>query len=55
MKMFLPRQLLVIPIVLALAAVAAVCLHFLEEIHDLKSFFPPPSRCRTPAAPARWS
>jgi hypothetical protein len=26
---------------LALAAVSAVCLHSIEEIHYLKSFFPP--------------
>lgn len=35
------RFLLVSLIVIALAALAAVCLHSLEAIHYLKSFFPP--------------
>lgn len=34
------RILLSILVVLALAAVTAVCLHSLQEIHYLKSFFP---------------
>jgi len=34
------RILLIALVILALAAVAAVCLHSLEEIHYLKSFFP---------------
>jgi len=41
MRPFRPRNLLIVPIVLALAALTAVCLHSLEEIHYLKSFFPP--------------
>lgn len=40
MKPFRPRYLLVLAIILALAALTAVCLHSLEEIHYLKSFFP---------------
>ncbi len=35
------RILLVLLVALALATLAAVCLHSLEEIHYLKSFFPP--------------
>ena len=34
------RLLLIALVVLAVAAVGAVCLHSLEEIHYLKSFFP---------------
>jgi len=34
------RILLIVLIILALGAVTAVCLHSLEEIHYLKSFFP---------------
>lgn len=35
------RGLSVVMVVLAIAAVTGVCLHSLEEIHYLKSFFPP--------------
>lgn len=34
------RIILIALVVLAFAAVTAVCLHSLEEIHYLKSFFP---------------
>ena len=36
----MPRLLPVILAIIALAAIGAVCLHSLEEIHYLKSFFP---------------
>ena len=35
------RVLLIALVTLAVAAIGAVCLHSLEEIHYLKSFFPP--------------
>jgi hypothetical protein len=35
-----PRYFILAVILLAIFAVAAVCLHSLEEIHYLKSFFP---------------
>ena len=35
------RILLLCLVTLALIAIVAVCLHSLEEIHYLKSFFPP--------------
>jgi hypothetical protein len=34
------RVLLIVLVTLAVAAIGAVCLHSLEEIHYLKSFFP---------------
>lgn len=34
------RVFLIVLVTLAVAAIAAVCLHSLEEIHYLKSFFP---------------
>jgi hypothetical protein len=39
--MKLAKWFSVAPAALAFAAVTAVCLHSLEEIHYLKSFFPP--------------
>lgn len=35
------RVFLIALVTLAVAAIGAVCLHSLEEIHYLKSFFPP--------------
>ena len=35
------RVLLIALVILVLAVLGAVCLHSLEEIHYLKSFFPP--------------
>jgi hypothetical protein len=37
----LARWLSAVVMVAAIAAVAGVCLHSLEEIHYLKTFFPP--------------
>jgi len=34
------RFLLILFIIIALGAITAICLHALEEIHYLKSFFP---------------
>jgi len=34
------RILLIVLVILALGVISAVCLHSLEEIHYLKSFFP---------------
>jgi len=34
------RILIIVLVILALGAITAVCLHSLEEIHYLKSFFP---------------
>ena len=40
MRPFLLRTLPILLVFIALAAITAVCLHSLEEIHYLKSFFP---------------
>jgi hypothetical protein len=41
MRPFLLRAIPILLVFIALAAITAVCLHSLEEIHYLKSFFPP--------------
>ena len=41
MRFSLLRILLIVVVLLAVGAITAVCLHSLEEIHYLKSFFPP--------------
>jgi lipopolysaccharide export LptBFGC system permease protein LptF len=40
MRPFLLRTFPILLVFIALAAITAVCLHSLEEIHYLKSFFP---------------
>jgi hypothetical protein len=40
MRPFLLRTFPILLVFIALAAITAVCLHSLEEIHYLKTFFP---------------